>query len=174
MVRTFLVASFVALFAAATSLQAATTVTVKHMHLCCGACVKGVTEAVGKVEGASLKVDRDENSIAITAADDAAVQKALDSVAAAGFHGVTDNDKLAIKDDSSVKKGKVTRLELVGIHNCCASCNKAVKKAIASVDGVAADTAKPKQDSLVVEGNFDGQALVKALFEAGFHVKAKK
>ena len=173
-VRTTLFASFIALFVAATSVQAATTVTVNKMHLCCGLCVKGVTAAVGKVDGASLEVNRKKNSIAITADDEATVQKALDAVAAAGFHGVTDNDKLAIKNDSGVEKGKVTRLELVGVHNCCGGCNKAVKKAIASVDGVVADTAKPKQDSIVIEGNFDGESLVTALFKAGFHVKAKK
>lgn len=158
----------------AANVQAETIVSLSNMHLCCGACVKGVTTAVGTVDGASVKVQQDDNSATITAGDDATAQKALDALAAAGFHGKSDSKELKIKDDSGVKAGKVQRLELVGVHNCCGGCNKAVKAAIASVDGVVADTAKPKSDTVVIEGDFDGQAVVKALLKAGFHVTAKK
>lgn len=161
------------LIAAAGVAHAETSVTVTKMHLCCDHCVRDVTTAVTKVKGASLRVNRAENSVTVTGADDAIVQKALDSMAAAGFHGATGNAKLAIKDDSGVKAGKVKRLELVGIHNCCRGCNRAVKKAIASVEGVASDSAKAKETTLTVEGDFDGQAVVRALFKAGFHVKAR-
>jgi copper chaperone CopZ len=76
-------------------------------------------------------------------------------------------------DNSGVKKGMIDRLELVGVHNCCGGCNKAIKAAIATVDGVEADTAKAKSKTLVVEGKFDGLAIVAALNKAGFHVRAK-
>jgi periplasmic mercuric ion binding protein len=49
-----------------------------------------------------------------------------------------------------------------------------VKKAIKTVDGVEADTAKANKDAFVVEGNFDTLELVTALNKAGFHVKVKK
>ena len=65
------------------------------------------------------------------------------------------------------------RLELIGIHNCCGGCNKAIKAAIATVDGVQADTAKPNSKSVVIEGDFDGLAVVTALNKAGFHVRSK-
>ncbi|MCA9121128.1 MAG: cation transporter [Planctomycetaceae bacterium] len=158
----------------AAAVQAETTVSLSKMHLCCGACVKGVTNAVGTVDGASVKVQQDDSSATITASDDATAQKALDAIAAAGFHGKSDSKELKMKDDSGVKPGKVQRLELVGVHNCCGGCNKAVKAAIASVDGVVADTAKAKSDTVVIEGDFDGKAVVKALLSAGFHVTAKK
>lgn len=35
----------------AAAVQAETTVSLSKMHLCCGACVKGVTNAVGTVDG---------------------------------------------------------------------------------------------------------------------------
>jgi copper chaperone CopZ len=76
-------------------------------------------------------------------------------------------------DNSGVESGKVKRLELIGVHNCCGGCNSAIKDAIATVEGVSANTAKPKTDSIVIEGDFDGLALVQALNKAGFHVRAK-
>ena len=98
---------------------------------------------------------------------------ALDALAAKGFHGETDNATIKIKDDSGVTAGKVTSLKLTGIHDCCGSCNKAIKTAIKSVDGVKRDTARAKNNRLTVDGNFDAAEVVKALNAAGFHVKVE-
>jgi copper chaperone CopZ len=53
-------------------------------------------------------------------------------------------------------------------------CCKAIKATVKKVDGVTGDTAKPKVSTFTVTGDFDAAALVKALNEAGFHVKVKK
>ena len=156
------------------AVDAAVTVKLSKMHLCCGRCVKGVEGTIGEVDGVTVKVDKDSSSATLTADSDEAAQKGIDALASAGFHGKSDHKKLKPKDDSGVKEGKVTRLELTGVHNCCGSCNRAIKKAIDSVDGVEADTATVNKSSFVVEGNFDGLKLVQALESAGFHVKAKK
>lgn len=157
----------------AQAVRADSTVTLSKMHLCCGACVKAVNSAVDGVEGAQVKVDSDAGSAVITAPDAATAQKAVDAIAAAGFHAQSDSKTVQIKDDSGVKPGQVERIELSGIHNCCGACNRAIKDALGSVDGVLGDTAKAKQSTLVVEGNFDAAKLVKALNAAGFHVKVK-
>ncbi|MCA9135173.1 MAG: cation transporter [Planctomycetales bacterium] len=154
--------------------QAEVSVTISKMHLCCGACVKAVEGALEKVEGASVKVDKDAGSAVVTAPDQKTARRALGAIGRAGFHGETDNEKLKMPDNSGVKKGMVKRLELVGVHNCCGGCNKAIKEAIATVDGVTADTAEAKKNTLVVEGNFDGLALIAALNKAGFHVRDKE
>lgn len=143
------------------------------MHLCCGACEKAVQGAVDKIEGAAVEIDADAGTVVVTAADAKTVRKAIGAVGRAGFHGVSDHKKIKMPENSGVKAGKVKRLELVGVHNCCGGCNSAIKKAIATVDGVEADTAKPKAKTLVVEGEFDGLAVVTALNKAGFHVRAK-
>ncbi len=173
--------SFVALATAtlatltfANATQAETTVKLSKMHLCCGACVKGVTSAMDGVDGATVKVNQGDSAATLSATDDATAKKAIAALAAAGFHARTDSKELKMKDDSGVKPGKTKRLELVGVHNCCGGCNKAIKAAIASVEGVEADTAAPKSGTVVVEGDFDGKAVVRALFKAGFHVTAKK
>jgi copper chaperone CopZ len=153
--------------------QAESKVKVSETHLCCGACVKAVNAALKDIQGVKHTADQDEGTIAITAADDAGAQAALDALLSAGFHGKIDNPALKFKE-TKVAAGNVQRIELTGVHNCCGSCTKSIKEAIKSVDGVTADTVKPKQSSFVVEGNFDAAKLVAALLDAGFAVQVKK
>ena len=81
---------------------------------------------------------------------------------------------MAIKDDSGVTPGKVTKLTVAGVHNCCGACNRAIKDTVKKVDGVKSDTARPRASSFTVSGNFDAAELVKALNAAGFHVKVQQ
>ena len=146
----------------------------KGTHLCCPQCVRAVEDILKKVDGVTGTCDQKAGTVTITAKDDATAQKALNALAAGGFHGTTGNDKLTIKDDSGAEKGKVKSLTLVGVHNCCGMCNGAIKKAVKAVEGVTNDTAKAKSDTFEVTGEFDAQALIKALNDAGYHVKVKK
>lgn len=151
-----------------------TKVELKGTHLCCGQCVKAVEEILKKVDGATGTCDQKAGTVTITAKDDATAQKALDALAAGGFHGTTDSKDLKVKEDSGVTKGKVKTLTLEGVHNCCGACNKAINAALGKVAGVTANTAKPRSDSFDVTGDFDAEELVKALNAAGYHVKVKK
>jgi mercuric ion binding protein len=172
--RLFASASLVAVLALAGIVRADTTVELKNTHLCCGACVAAAKKIVGTVEGVTGKYDQKAKTITITAKDDATAQKTIDALAAGGFHGDTGNKHVAVKDDSGVEKGKVKTLTVTGIHNCCGQCNAAIKGAVKKVDGVTGDTAKSKQDTFDVTGDFDAADLIKALNDAGFHVKVKK
>jgi hypothetical protein len=49
----------------------------------------------------------ENGTVVLTAGDDAAAQKALDALAAAGFYGSTENQKLEVKAVSDVPQGKV-------------------------------------------------------------------
>jgi copper chaperone CopZ len=160
--------------AAGGAARADTKVELKGTHLCCPQCVRAVGEILKKVDGVSGACDQKAGKVTITARDDAAAQKALDALAAGGFHGTTDSKALAIKDDSGVTKGKVKALTLEGIHNCCGACNRAINAAVGKVAGVTGNTAKPKSDTFEVTGEFDAEELVKALNAAGYHVKVKK
>jgi copper chaperone CopZ len=154
--------------------RAETKVELKNVHLCCKGCVTAVGAVLKKVDGVKGKCDLENKTVTLTADDDKTIQKALDALAKAGFHGDTGNKKLAMKDDSGVKAGKVDKLTLTGIHNCCPMCCKAIKSIVKKVDGVKADTVKPKEKTFDVTGDFDAKELVKALNDAGFHVAVKK
>lgn len=145
---------------------------VSGVHNCCGACCKLIHEVLGKVEGTTeVTAKPKERDFTFDAADAKTARRAIGALARAGFHGKTDKKKLVFRDNSGVEKGKVTRLSLVGIHNCCPGCCKAAKDAVAKVEGVEADTLQPKKRKFVVEGNFEATAVVKALNDAGFHVR---
>ncbi len=165
--------SFAALCLVVTAVQAEVKVTLSEMHLCCGACVKSVNKAVAGVEGAEVAVDKQAGSATITATSQEVAQAAVNAVAKAGFHGKTDSDKVSLP---AVKgpDGKVKRLVVTNVHNCCGGCNVAINKALKTVDGVEAATNKPRAKQFVVEGEFDALKLINALNTAGFHVGVGK
>jgi len=172
--RALLLASLGALLVPVLDARAETKVELKGTHLCCPKCVAAAKSAVKGLDGVQVQCDQQTSTVTIDATNDAAAQKALDALAAKGFHGDTGSSTLKIKEDSGATAGKVASLTLVGIHNCCGSCNKAIKGAIKKVDGVTADTAKPHTESVTVTGNFDAAELVKSLNAAGFHVRVQQ
>jgi copper chaperone CopZ len=153
---------------------AETKVEVTGVHLCCGACVKGVATALKGMEGVKAVSDRENGTVTITAGDEATAQKALDALADAGYHGDVEAKGLAIKAESNVPQGKVKSLSLNNTHNCCKGCTNAIKKAVKSVPGVSGDTTQPKTAAFEVTGDFEPAALLKALNDAGFHVQVKE
>lgn len=167
-------ASLVLIMGLGASARAETKVDLKGTHLCCPACVRAVDGILKKIDGVTGKCDSKNGTISITAKDDATAQKALDALAAGGFHGDTGSKSLVIKDDSGVKKETVKSLTLTGAHNCCGSCNTSIKNALKKVKGVTNDTSKGKAETFEVTGEFDAEEVVKALNAAGFHVKVKQ
>src|SRR5262249_42661522 len=151
--------------------RAESKVELKGVHLCCGQCVKTVGSILNGVDAVKGTCDPKAKTVTITAPDDKTAQKALDALAAGGFHGNSRKNNVAMKEDSGVTKGKVKSLSVSGVHNCCGQCCKAIKATVKTVDGVTGDTATPKVDSFEVTGNFDAADLIKALNDAGFHVK---
>jgi periplasmic mercuric ion binding protein len=153
---------------------AETKVEVTNVHLCCPACVKAVGAALEGVTGVTGVCDQKAKTVTLTAADDATAQKGIEALAAAGYHGHLETKAVHFPHDSGATEGKVSSLTVTGIHNCCGACNKAVKTAVKKVPGVTGDTAKQKNDSFEVTGDFEPTELIRALHEAGFHVKVKK
>ena len=151
--------------------QAETTVVLRGVHLCCDSCVNGVGVALKDVEGVNTRCDIKNRTVTLTANDDAAAQRALDALAAAGYHGDTGNPQLAMKAQGKIPRGKVKLLEVSGIHNCCWPCCQAIKGAIKTVAGVTGDTATSEATAFEVTGDFDAASLVKALNAAGFSAR---
>ena len=153
---------------------AETKVELSKVHLCCGACEKGVVSALKGVEGVSQVSDRSAKTVTLTASDAKAAQSAIDALAKAGYHGdIEGGAGLSIKKEANVPAGKVKSLALTNAHNCCGACGKAIQKAVKSVDGVSGDTVKPKTADFEVSGDFSAVDVVKALNDAGFHVQVR-
>ncbi|HEY8505334.1 MAG TPA: heavy-metal-associated domain-containing protein [Gemmataceae bacterium] len=147
-------------------------VTLKDVHLCCGGCVKGVAAALKGIEGVKPACDRDAGTVTLTAADEAAARKALAALARAGYYGKSDSDKLAVPTPKGLPSGKVKTLTLAGFHNCCDACAEGITEAVQKVDGVERVTVTRR--TLTATGNFDAAAVVKAMHDAGFSVRAGK
>lgn len=154
--------------------QNAIKVELTGVHLCCDGCVDAANAALMSVPGVDSHCDIENGSVTITARADAAAKKALAALAAAGFHGDSDNPDLAMKPVGKVPKGKVKQLKVSGIHNCCRLCCDAIQGAINTVKGVTNDTAKPGATAFVVTGDFEAAALVNALNRAGFNARVEQ
>ena len=147
-------------------------VTLSDVHLCCGACQKGVERAVSKVSGASVDVDRKAGSAVVSAGDAATAQKALDAIAKAGYYGKSDNAKLAIKGDR-VGNGKASNVSVSGVHLCCGKCVKAIDDIVADVSGATGHDAKKGSKNFTISGTYDKQALVNAFHKHGLNASVK-
>ena len=153
--------------------RAETKVTLSAVHLCCPACVTAVGKTLKDLPGVKGECSQSAKTITLTADHAEAAQKAVDALAAAGFHGKPDSDAVKFKAVDT-PSGNVKRLEVSGVHNCCGQCTRAIKAAIGKVKGVTADTVVAKNEEFVVEGDFSAAELVEALLADGFHVKVKK
>jgi len=175
LVRIAMLAGAVGVLAGAVPATADTKVELKSVHMCCEGCAKEVANILKKVEGITgVSVDQDATTARFAAPDARAVQRALDALAEAGFHGDTGGSKeYGFKDDSGSKAGKVKSLTVTGFHNSCPGCVRSFRDAIKGVAGVAGDTAMNRVRTCEVTGDFDAAELVKALNKAGFHVKVK-
>jgi len=148
-------------------------VQVTGVHICCGACVKGVDKALTGVAGVSgVTSDRESKTVRFTAADDKAATAGIEALANAGFHGTAKHGEAALAFPASgAKEGaKAGQVKIGHVHLCCAACVKAADEALKKVEGVANVTADREASSIEVTGeNVSVEALVKALNEAGFH-----
>ena len=135
------------------------------VHLCCGSCVKGAEKAAAK-SGATVTVDKDAGTVAISAANKAAIQQAVDGLVAAGYYGKSSDASVKL-NDGGAKDAKVASAKFEGVHLCCAKCVTAVQKAVGSVPGVKANTAEKNAKVFEVTGDFSPKAVLGALQAAG-------
>lgn len=166
------VLSCLAILALALTVRAESTVKLSGVHLCCKSCVTGVNKAIGKVSGATAAVDADAETVAITAADTATTQRAVDALVAAGYFGKSDNPAVKVADNSGAKDAKVSSLIVNEVHLCCGKCVTAVARAVETVPGVTSHTAVKGVKAFEVKGDFSPKAVFAAIQAAGLTGKA--
>jgi periplasmic mercuric ion binding protein len=150
-----------------------TTAKLTDVHLCCKSCVTGVEKAVGKVSGAAASVDQEEGTVTLTGPDTKTVQKAADSLVAAGYFGKSSNPDIKLTADTGAKGSKVQSLTVKDVHLCCAKCVTAVNKSLGSVAGVKANTATKGAKSFAVTGDFNDKDVFDALQKSGLTGKVE-
>lgn len=163
-----------AMLAFAGAAMAETKTTLSNVHLCCKACVTGVTKAAGKVSGVTATCDAKAGTVELSGADAASVQKAVDAIVAAGYFGTSSDAAIKVKDTSGAKDTKVSTLTVNNVHLCCGKCVTAVDKAVKSVKGVSGHTAEKGSKSFTVTGDFNAKEVFAALQKEGLTGKAGK
>jgi copper chaperone CopZ len=154
--------------------RAEATAKISGVHLCCKSCVTGVNKAVGKVSGATAAVDADAETVTLTAADAATVQKAADALIAAGYFGQSDNAAVKLADTSGATDAKVASMVVNDVHLCCGKCVTTVAKAVEKVPGVTSHTAVKGVKTFEVKGDFSPKAVFASIQAAGLTGKVGK
>ena len=150
-----------------TAAAADTTVTLSDVHLCCPKCVTGVATAIAPVTGAKAVCDMSAKTVVLTAPDKDTLQKAVNALTAAGYFGKSSDNSIKVDAATGAPDGKVTTLEVTGVHNCCNPCVTAINGAIAKVPGITSSTVKANATSFTVAGDFNAKALFDELQKAG-------
>ncbi|MDB6057011.1 MAG: hypothetical protein JWO95_855 [Verrucomicrobiales bacterium] len=156
------------------SVNAAETVTLNNVHLCCDKCVKGVDTAVGHVSGASAVSDKAASTVTLTAADKATLQKAVNAITKAGYFGESSDASVKVSSKTGAKDAKVQSMKVSGVHLCCAKCVKAVNAAVSKAPGVTGNTASKDASSFEVTGDFSPKDVFAELNKAGLTGKVAK
>lgn len=164
----FTMFSLLATFGIVAVTQAAdVSVKLTEVHLCCEACVNGANKAVAKVKGVTAVVDEKSETVTLTAASTAMLQKATDALVAGGFFGKSSDSSVKLTADTGAKGEKVQTLKVEGVHLCCGECASAVNRAIKTVPGATAHTAKKNAKSFEVTGDFNDKEFFEALQKQG-------
>jgi len=164
----YFIASVAAAFALSQSVQAAdVSAKITETHVCCGSCVKAVSNIVEKVQGVTAVADQDTDSISLTGPDTATVQKATDALVAHGFYGKSSNPDIKIVSVTGAKNEKVKSLKIDNVHLCCGKCVKVVNEVLATVPGVTGNDAAKGAKSFTVTGDFNDQDVFVALQKEG-------
>jgi copper chaperone CopZ len=153
--------------------RAEVTATLSNVHLCCKGCSVAVEKSLEKLPAVKCETNQDEGTVKLTADTVDNLQKAVNRIGRAGLHGKLDTKEVKFRK-LKLPEGKVQRLEVTGVHNCCPACTKAIKAALAKVEGVAGDSCEPKKDAFVIEGDFVAKDAIRALNKAGFHASLPK
>ena len=155
-----------------------TTVRIKGVHLCCGACVAGVNEALDELKGVTdVAADRNGKVVVFKAKDDKTAKASLEALAKAGYYGrAAIGDKDVKFPDPGVKKGtKVDKVVLSNVHLCCGACVTAAQKSLEKVNGLTRIAIDRNEKTISLGGKgVDLLKAIGALNDAGFYAKVKK
>lgn len=145
--------------------------TLKNVHLCCKQCVRGVEQSIKEIDGVTLKANTDDETVTLTSADKAKLQKAANAMAEGGYFGVSSDPAIKPVAKTGAKGETVKTVLVSGVHLCCPGCVEAVDRAIKNTPGATDHTAKKNSPTFAVNGNFNDQKFFEALQKEGLSGK---
>jgi len=143
------------------------TVKITKIHMCCGSCEKGVTNACKDIDGLKAVASKETKTVELTAPDKATVQKGVDALVKAGYFGKCDDSDIKFDTTTGAKGDKVQTLKVEGIHLCCPKCVKAVNLALKDVPGYTTNDAVKNAQFVVITGDFKDSDVMDALQKHG-------
>jgi bacterioferritin-associated ferredoxin len=145
----------------------AADVKVSGIHNCCPGCTNVLKSALTGAGATDIKTT--ETEVSFSAEDPVKAVKALYD---AGFAGKK-IDGAKAPEPENVKGVKTKSLKLTGVHNCCGSCLKGIQNATKATGTI---DLKPKETTFTLSSDkeFDAEAAVKALRDAGYNAKVAK
>ncbi len=171
-------AAFLVVVAGVWAADESATVTVRSVHLCCGACVEGAKSALDGIDGISdPKADVNSKSVVFSAKNEKAAQKGIDALAEHGFYGKAAFGKKDLAfPNHGVKKGeKRDSVTFTGVHLCCGACKTAAKEAMTKLDGMSTLEIDSATGSIKLSGaGMVVQDAIDLLQKAGFYGKIEK
>lgn len=166
--------SLAALLAAA-GMATAGKVEIKEVHLCCPMCVKGVGEALKKVDGVTgAKCDQKAKTVTFTTKDDKTTAAALKALADAGYFGKPTDDGKETKFDVTAPKAddKADDVTIKSVHVCCKQCQTAINDLFK--DAKVSYTGTGAQKEVKVSGKgLEKAKVLETLQKAGFNGKVE-
>ena len=153
-------------------------VRIKGVHLCCGACVAGVDDALEEVKDISdVAADRNGKVVVFTAKDAKVAEAGIKALAEAGYYGrAAVGDKDVKFPATGVKKDTKTNSIVLGnVHLCCGSCVTDAQKALEKVEGLNQIAIDRNEETITLKGkSIDVNKAIGALNNAGFYAKPAK
>ncbi len=148
-------------------------VNVEGVHLCCGACVKGVNESLKDVEGITgVTVDKDAGTLVFQAETSEVATNAIAALAKAGFAGRASmgDERLKLPKIDVAKGTTSDSFDVKDVHLCCPGCVKGVQEALEDLEGVSEVAGDTKTGIVTIKGDgVDVRGAVRALRKAGFN-----
>mgnify|MGYP001159869826 CR=1 FL=1 len=155
------------------AVAAAGQVSVKGVHLCCGACQARAEKALEGIPGLTKSaVDRNAKIVSFIAADAKAVSTGIASLAKSGFYGTATHDTKPVKFPltGAKKDARGDAHTLRSVHLCCDACVVGAQKAVEAVKGLQAIEIDRKQRTVKLIGKgIRLEEAISALQKAGFY-----
>lgn len=137
------------------------------IHNCCPQCSAGINKVLSENGGTNVKLA--EKELSFTAEDPDKTLKALFDAGYAGKVEGARAPRTGVRRDAPPVKS----VTLMGVHNCCGGCTKAILDAVKPF-GTTTLKAKETKFTVTSENDINVGMLIRALRAAGYNARVEK